>query len=122
MNAVKNRCVSFLYFETLYALILSLLDSFSRIAGGVHSVAEALLLLLESTAEPLIPYNLHNVCLSAATNYLQCKQVNRIKEVDFIMPRSEMIHDKLMSYLSLSDPAIKLDNVWLSTVTGRCFK
>jgi len=49
---------------------------FPRIAGGVHSVAEALLLLLESTAEPLIPYNLHNVCLSAATNYLQCKQVN----------------------------------------------
>ncbi|XP_015590304.1 inositol polyphosphate 5-phosphatase OCRL-1 isoform X2 [Cephus cinctus] len=43
--------------------------------GGVHSVAEALLLLLESTAEPLVPYNLHNVCLSAATNYLQCKQI-----------------------------------------------
>jgi len=46
------------------------------IAGSIHSVAEALLLLLESTAEPLIPYNLHNVCLSAATNYFQCKQVN----------------------------------------------
>ncbi|XP_076233114.1 oculocerebrorenal syndrome of Lowe [Calliopsis andreniformis] len=43
--------------------------------GSVHSVAEALLLLLESTAEPLIPYNLHSVCLSAATNYLQCKQI-----------------------------------------------
>lgn len=43
--------------------------------GGVHSAAEALLLLLESTAEPLIPYNLHNVCLTAATNYLQCKQI-----------------------------------------------
>lgn len=51
-------------------------SNFPHIAGSVHSVAEALLLLLESTAEPLIPYNLHNVCLSAATNYLQCKQVN----------------------------------------------
>ncbi|XP_011706727.1 PREDICTED: inositol polyphosphate 5-phosphatase OCRL-1-like, partial [Wasmannia auropunctata] len=53
------------------------LDEWSQdpMPGGVHSVAEALLLLLESTAEPLIPYNLHNVCLSAATNYLQCKQV-----------------------------------------------
>lgn len=43
--------------------------------GSVHSVAESLLLLLESTAEPLIPYNLHSVCLTAATSYLQCKQI-----------------------------------------------
>ncbi|XP_014479003.1 PREDICTED: type II inositol 1,4,5-trisphosphate 5-phosphatase [Dinoponera quadriceps] len=53
------------------------LDEWSQdpMPGSVHSVAEALLLLLESTAEPLIPYNLHNVCLTAATNYLQCKQI-----------------------------------------------
>ncbi|KAJ8870556.1 hypothetical protein PR048_029579 [Dryococelus australis] len=43
--------------------------------GSIHSVAEALLLLLESTAEPIIPYNLHNVCLAATSNYLQCKQL-----------------------------------------------
>ncbi|XP_068085502.1 type II inositol 1,4,5-trisphosphate 5-phosphatase isoform X3 [Anabrus simplex] len=43
--------------------------------GSVHSVAEALLLLLESTAEPIIPYNLHNICLGASSNYLQCKQI-----------------------------------------------
>ncbi|XP_049792520.1 inositol polyphosphate 5-phosphatase OCRL isoform X1 [Schistocerca nitens] len=43
--------------------------------GSVHSVAEALLLLLESTAEPVIPYNLHNICLNASSNYLQCKQI-----------------------------------------------
>lgn len=43
--------------------------------GSVHSVAEALLMLLESTAEPLVPYNLHNICLTAATNYSQCKQI-----------------------------------------------
>ncbi|XP_011146720.1 inositol polyphosphate 5-phosphatase OCRL-1 isoform X1 [Harpegnathos saltator] len=53
------------------------LDEWSQdpMPGSVHSVAEALLLLLESTAEPLIPYNLHNICLSAALNYLQCKQI-----------------------------------------------
>jgi hypothetical protein len=45
-------------------------------AGSIHSVAEALLLLLESTAEPIIPYNLHSVCMSGASNYLQCKQVS----------------------------------------------
>ncbi|XP_063218257.1 type II inositol 1,4,5-trisphosphate 5-phosphatase [Bacillus rossius redtenbacheri] len=43
--------------------------------GSVHSVAEALLLLLESTAEPIVPYNLHSVCLAAGSNYLQCKQL-----------------------------------------------
>ncbi|XP_054269652.1 inositol polyphosphate 5-phosphatase OCRL-like [Macrosteles quadrilineatus] len=42
--------------------------------GSVHSVAEALLLLLESTAEPIIPYNLQNGCLGASSNYLACKQ------------------------------------------------
>ncbi|XP_051155862.1 inositol polyphosphate 5-phosphatase OCRL [Leptopilina boulardi] len=43
--------------------------------GNVHSVAEALLLLLDSTAEPIIPYNHHNVCFSTATNYWKCKEI-----------------------------------------------
>lgn len=69
-------------FETpgLHSEIVAIRDwldecSQDSIPGSIHSIAEALLLLLESTAEPLIPYNLHNVCLSAATNYLQCKQI-----------------------------------------------
>ncbi|XP_063977656.1 inositol polyphosphate 5-phosphatase OCRL [Diachasmimorpha longicaudata] len=51
------------------------LGSQEPMPGNVYSVAEALLLLLESTAEPLVPYNLHSLCLSAATSYLQCKQL-----------------------------------------------
>lgn len=43
--------------------------------GSIHSVVEALLLLLESTAEPIIPYNLHSHCLSSCSNYIQCKQI-----------------------------------------------
>ncbi|XP_031826523.1 oculocerebrorenal syndrome of Lowe isoform X2 [Nomia melanderi] len=69
-------------FETpgLHSEIIAIRDwldngSQDPMPGSVHSVAEALLLLLESTAEPLIPYNLHSVCLSAAVNYLQCKQI-----------------------------------------------
>ncbi|GAB1868632.1 Inositol polyphosphate 5-phosphatase OCRL-1 [Camponotus japonicus] len=69
-------------FETpgLHSEIIAIRDwldesSQDPMPGSIHSVAEALLLLLESTAEPLIPYNLHNVCLSAATNYFQCKQI-----------------------------------------------
>ena len=46
-----------------------------HVAGSVHSVAEALLLLLESTSEPLIPYNLHNICISCSNNYTECRQL-----------------------------------------------
>lgn len=45
-------------------------------AGSVHSVAEALLILLDSTSEPIIPYNLHATCLSVSSYYAQCKQVS----------------------------------------------
>lgn len=48
------------------------------LAGSVHSVAEALLILLDSTSEPIIPYNLHATCLSAVSYYSQCKQVSII--------------------------------------------
>ncbi|XP_050533288.1 inositol polyphosphate 5-phosphatase OCRL isoform X2 [Daktulosphaira vitifoliae] len=43
--------------------------------GSVHSVAETLLILLDSTSEPIIPFNLHSACLSAVSNYNQCKQI-----------------------------------------------
>lgn len=42
-----------------------------------------------------------------------------MEEVDFIIPRSEIIRDRSMSYLSSLDPDIKLDNVWLTTVAGK---
>lgn len=43
--------------------------------GSLHSIAEALLLLLDSTSEPIVPFNLQSVCLGASSNYLQCKQI-----------------------------------------------
>lgn len=49
--------------------------SIDPIPGSIHSVVEALLLLLESTSEPIIPYNLHSVCLDSSSNYIQCKQI-----------------------------------------------
>ncbi|XP_059488840.1 type II inositol 1,4,5-trisphosphate 5-phosphatase isoform X3 [Neocloeon triangulifer] len=45
------------------------------IPGSVHSVAEALLLLLESTAEPVVPFSLHAKCLDASSNYAQSKEI-----------------------------------------------
>ncbi|KAL7289736.1 hypothetical protein TKK_0016344 [Trichogramma kaykai] len=69
-------------FETqgLHSEVLAIRDwldvgSQDAMPGSVHSVAEALLLLLDSTPEPLIPYNLHSQCLSATASYLQCKQI-----------------------------------------------
>ncbi|XP_014480693.1 PREDICTED: uncharacterized protein LOC106747566 [Dinoponera quadriceps] len=38
--------------------------------------------------------------------------------VDFVLPRSEMIHDKSMSYLPLLGLNVNLDNIWLTTIAG----
>jgi len=43
------------------------------------------------------------------------------EEIDFIVPRNEMIHDRSMPYLSLLEPDLKLDSVWLTTIAGREF-
>lgn len=47
--------------------------------------------------------------------------VTHLEEVDFIIPRNEMIHDKSMPYLASFEPTIKLDNVWLATIAGKKF-
>ena len=46
-----------------------------HLAGGLHSVAEALLMFLESLREPVIPYKYYNKCLECANNFTLCKQV-----------------------------------------------
>ncbi|XP_074832463.1 type II inositol 1,4,5-trisphosphate 5-phosphatase isoform X2 [Carettochelys insculpta] len=43
--------------------------------GSNHSVAEALLLFLESLPEPVICYNLYNNCLQCANSYMLSSQV-----------------------------------------------
>lgn len=45
--------------------------------------------------------------------------MDNIEQVDFIIPRDEMIHEKSMSYLSSLDLILKLDNVWLTTIAGK---
>ncbi|KAL6440867.1 hypothetical protein ACFW04_003353 [Cataglyphis niger] len=44
--------------------------------------------------------------------------VNHFEEIDFIVPRNEMIHNRSMSYLLLLNSTIKLDNIWLATIAG----
>ncbi|KAL5009466.1 hypothetical protein ScPMuIL_011771 [Solemya velum] len=43
--------------------------------GSIHSVAEALLLFLESLPEPVIPFPFYQSCLECVNNYLLCKQI-----------------------------------------------
>ncbi|KAM6239671.1 type II inositol 1,4,5-trisphosphate 5-phosphatase [Porphyrio hochstetteri] len=43
--------------------------------GSNHSVAEALLLFLESLPEPVICYRFYSSCLECASNYLQSSQI-----------------------------------------------
>ena len=45
-------------------------------AGQLNSVAEALLLFLESLAEPVIPYAFYSKCLDSCSNFTLCKQVS----------------------------------------------
>ena len=60
-------------------LIRDWLDTGLPIEGpadvSIHSVAESLLLFLESLRFPIIPYEMYNQCLECAANYLQCKQI-----------------------------------------------
>ncbi|CAH1799294.1 unnamed protein product [Owenia fusiformis] len=45
------------------------------IPGTIHSVAEALLIFIESLSEPVIPYDSYQKCLDASQSFIQCKQV-----------------------------------------------
>lgn len=47
----------------------------SPIPGSVDSVAEVLLLLLESFPEPVVPYYLQSTCIESSSNYSACKEV-----------------------------------------------
>ncbi len=51
---------------------------FLHLAGNENSIAESLLLLLDSFPEPVIPFAMHLKCLDSAHNYTACKQVRLI--------------------------------------------
>ncbi|XP_038207935.1 type II inositol 1,4,5-trisphosphate 5-phosphatase [Zerene cesonia] len=93
--------------------------SIDPIPGSIHSVAEALLLLLESTADPIIPYNLQSICLRASANYLQCKQI--------IMELPEFRKNVFLYLCEFLQEALQhsaengLDSKTLSTLFGAIF-
>jgi len=61
---------------------------------SIHSVAETLLIFLESLREPIIPYSLFHRCLECSTSYLQCKQL-----VSHLSPTHKHVFDYLTAFL-----------------------
>lgn len=58
-----------------HAVLASSLTVFASV-GSNHSVAEALLLFLESLPEPVICYRFYSSCLENASNYPLSSQVS----------------------------------------------
>lgn len=56
--------------------------SLDPIPGSVETVAEALLLFLSYTKDPVVPYNLHDGCIAAASSYQNCRQIIQQKLPD----------------------------------------
>ncbi|XP_018562659.1 inositol polyphosphate 5-phosphatase OCRL-1 [Anoplophora glabripennis] len=49
--------------------------SLDNLPGTIHAVAESLLLFLSFTKDPVIPFELHDVCIAAASNFQNCRQL-----------------------------------------------
>lgn len=50
-------------------------------AGSNHSVAEALLLFLDSLPEPVVPYRFYQQCLESCSNANQCEKVSNLQSI-----------------------------------------
>ncbi|XP_038077860.1 inositol polyphosphate 5-phosphatase OCRL-like [Patiria miniata] len=110
--------------EGLHKDVLTIRDSLDigmpeEMPGNVHSVAETLLMFLESLREPVIPYEYYNKCLECANNFTLCKQV--LSQI----PRS---HRNVFKYLAafirellMFSDENKLDTKTLATVFGEIF-
>lgn len=57
---------------------------------------------------------------SSETSPLEMNSTNTYneEEVDFVLPRNQMIHKPLMWYDALVASSVKIDNIWLTTIAG----
>ncbi|CAG9862346.1 unnamed protein product [Phyllotreta striolata] len=61
--------------------------------GTIQAAAETLLLFLSYTKDPVIPYELHDTCIAAASNYQHCKQI--------ILQKVPDLHRNVFLYICL---------------------
>lgn len=74
LGELSKQCFSRNATKTDHAVLASSLSAFGPV-GSNHSVAEALLLFLESLPEPVICYSFYSSCLESANSYLLSSQV-----------------------------------------------
>ncbi|XP_032678685.1 uncharacterized protein LOC116847627 [Odontomachus brunneus] len=86
-----------------------ILTPYGTIAPG--AIIGAIAASLQRQNIPLV--QIYNITERPSTD-----SMDYAEQVDFILPRSEMIHAKSMSYLSFLGLNINLDNVWLTTIAG----
>ncbi|GAB6030996.1 hypothetical protein CHUAL_007816 [Chamberlinius hualienensis] len=99
-------------------LIRECLDSCmpTIIPGSIHSIAETLLIFLESLPEPVIPSNFYSRCLEAAQNSFQCQRIiQQLPLVNQNVFRYLMAFLKALLYHSDNN---KLDPKNLATLFG----
>ncbi|XP_071957184.1 inositol polyphosphate 5-phosphatase OCRL-like [Antedon mediterranea] len=90
-----------------------------EIPGSIHSVAETLMLFLESLREPVIPYKYYQKCLDSSNNFILCKQV-----LAMIPPCHKNVFKYLTAFireLLFNSDDNKLDAKTLSTMFGGLF-
>nr|CAI5866899.1 unnamed protein product [Callosobruchus analis] len=67
--------------------------SLDPIPGSIQATAETLLLFLSYTKDPVIPFNLHEVCIAAATNFQNCRHI--------IVTRVPDLHRNVFLYICM---------------------
>ncbi|KAJ8938680.1 hypothetical protein NQ318_004480 [Aromia moschata] len=70
-----------------------MVDHLYRYAGTVQAVAESLLLFLSYTKDPVIPFELHDTCIAAASNFQNCRQI--------ILQRVPDLHRNVFLYICM---------------------
>ncbi|KAB7502216.1 Type II inositol 1,4,5-trisphosphate 5-phosphatase [Armadillidium nasatum] len=71
----KNSLPTTILIKCLYRSSLDSGVPSEYLPGGIHSVAEAMLLFLESLAEPVIPFSFYEKALEATRNFSLCQAV-----------------------------------------------
>ncbi|XP_076757832.1 uncharacterized protein LOC143427508 [Xylocopa sonorina] len=68
-------------------------------------------------ASPEIPPSVHNFSLYVNSTNSNNSNYNE-EEIEFVLPRSQMIYETSMQYNALMTSTAAVDNIWLTTVAG----
>ena len=91
-----------------------------------YNIVGTLGLVVKSFNNSLFPLETNstnnNSLFPLETNSTNTYNLNNEEEVDFVLPRNQMIHKRLMWYDALMASSVKIDNIWLTTIAGNVCK